>query len=84
MTRSLVLIRWTDSHYRPGWTTEEPSPEGLSCESVGWVVAESAEALTICGTLSADGAQRLGDFTIPKGAIQQVRQIGKGRHRGHP
>lgn len=75
----LVRIDWVDSSFGSSWeiykersTTSDGS---LLCESVGWVIAISADAVTISGNISGLGTpdfQNIGSMTIPDVAIKRV------------
>jgi hypothetical protein len=72
--RKLVLIEWYDSHYISGWHREVPNTEPLLCRSVGWIVYDGEEAVTIAAHITEeDDPQRSGEMTIPTRAI--VRRV---------
>ena len=72
----LVLIEWYDSHYIPGWHREPPMQKPLVCKSVGWLLYESKEAMTIASHITQeDDPQRSGEMTIPRGAIVKVTKL---------
>ena len=76
MAETLVSVRWFDSHYVPGWTMEDIDPEPLVCDSVGWIIAETDEAIVLSSHKAHN--QRCGDMTIPKCAITSQRRLRDG------
>jgi len=72
----LLYVEWVDSHYRPGWTTDDASSEPLKCVSVGWLIKEDAEGMTLSSNLSVEeNKQRCGDITIPTRAILRTKRL---------
>lgn len=73
MASELVLIVWKDAVERePGWrSTAETTSEVHLCHTVGFLVNEDADAVTIASTISeADGGEEnIGRFSIPRGMI---------------
>lgn len=68
MSRPLVVIHWIDSCSIEGWTSLEEIPlEPTLVVSVGWILAETENALTLvphCG--ETDGHEAVsGSMTIP-------------------
>lgn len=73
----LVLIKWVDSHYRPGWSTEESSDQPVTIESIGWLIGESKDAKTLAPNISNEECpQRCGDMTIPSRAVLEMKFLG--------
>ena len=72
----MVLIEWLDSHQKAGWHTEEPEREGLRCGSVGWLVYEGSEAVTVAAHMTwEEEPQRSGEMTIPRCAVVSIRDL---------
>lgn len=73
----LVLVCWWDSHQRTGWTFDDPAKYPLQCFSMGWLVHDGKEAITVAAHLaySDDGRQRTGEMTIPKCAIESIDDL---------
>lgn len=73
--RVLVLVHWVDSSSCPGvWTAiEEINYELSYCESIGWIMFEDDELMTISSHQTAN--QVSGVMTIPKCAIEQIWEI---------
>lgn len=72
----LVLVEWLDSHYRPGWTTDETLPEPVTCRSAGWIVGENPQGLVLASNVSIEATpQRCGDITIPKRSIVSITNL---------
>lgn len=73
----LVLIRWVDSRYRSGWSTEESSDQPVTIESIGWLIGESKDAKTLAPNISNEECpQRCGDMTIPSRAVLEMKFLG--------
>lgn len=77
--RRLLMIRWTDAHSAGEWRrlddavwTEAPG----DIWTVGWLIDEAETHITVASSVAEDGGQACGDMTIPRGAIQEVREIG--------
>ncbi len=70
-----ILVEWEDSRQPREsweWIDESPTPRCVSCQSVGFVVAETDSALLLAPTLGfeADGdRQMMGAITIAKRQI---------------
>ena len=77
----LVRIDWVDSHSSRGWQQIEDIGEargGLHCSSVGWLLAEGKETVTIAAHLGLSNDRRTvtqghSDMTIPRVAITKMR-----------
>jgi hypothetical protein len=73
----LELIDWIDAHGSDGWHSMKRIEEfcyGLPCRTVGWVVAENEEALTLTSSYSTSKSATSPDsgsgyFTVPKKMI---------------
>lgn len=74
----LMAIEWIDSCGPDGWTrTSEVETSPVVCRSVGWIIAESEEAMTIAPHLGPDSEdpQCNGAITIPKVCVTKRRAI---------
>jgi hypothetical protein len=75
----LVLIEWVDSHEGRGWRSVpeiEKTAELLYCRSVGWLISEDKDCLTIASHLSGEKNEGIriygcGDMCIPKCSIKK-------------
>ena len=73
---SVVWVVWEDSHQRGGWTVDDPQCHPLKCKSVGFLVSENADAVTLSANISIeDNQQRCGDMTIPRRAILKMKRL---------
>lgn len=76
-----VLIKWQDSRQAsPGWRLLEDleSPGICQCRSVGYVVHEDSEVVTLAqsvGDLDTDTAQASGVMTIPVRCITAREEL---------
>ena len=77
----LVLVEWVDSHSSPGgWLFIDDiidREDNLYCRSVGWIVKETEELITLVPHIAGEvnGNLRLsgrGDLTIPCIAITKM------------
>jgi hypothetical protein len=77
----LVLIEWEDSAQpRPAWEWVDnyELENAISCVSVGYLVAQSPNALAIApnlGDRECPRAQASGIFRIPRSAVRRIREI---------
>lgn len=77
----LVRIEWKDSSVLPGWRgANSPNAPGL-VTSVGYVIEETPEHITLTTSISNEGAV-LYPLTIPKGCIDTVTEIAVSKRRG--
>ena len=85
MEDRIVLVEWEDTNGSHGWQLESELPGLAEIKSVGFVVAENDEAITLIESISeADagnrpGAQhrRFGCATIiPLSAVHKVTELG--------
>jgi len=66
----LVIIEWNDASSFDAWADMEAAIRKnvpTLCRTVGWVVAESKEAITVVATTADDKVT--GDMTIIKSSI---------------
>ncbi len=78
----LLLVEWDDhkSPYRDSWETPRTVVQGnqpLRCVSVGWLIAENDEVLTLCASRSASDMFS-NQSTILKNCIRKRRIL---RHK---
>ena len=77
--RKLVMIEWVDSVSTGGtvWNDLEDVEAAVvaSVQSVGWVLSETKEQITLSPHISESAEQCSGDLTIPKCAIKRVRKL---------
>jgi hypothetical protein len=72
----VYYLEWVDSASCRGWTEVEridPSPK--VCRSIGFLVMENKEVITIAGHFSDNPDLCNGDITIPKVAIIKRKKI---------
>lgn len=69
----LVLIEWLDSAIAGAWTRDEPDPEPVLCQSVGWLVQDGKKVKTLAPHMTVEEeAQRAGSMTIPVCCITRI------------
>lgn len=73
----MVLIKWVDSAFAQGWMSRDAvkSHQLSKCVSVGILVAENDEQITIMQSLSVDKDQMGDGLTIPKCSIKRIRKL---------
>lgn len=82
----IVYLRWLDSCGPTGsvWIdASQALPEVCVCESVGWIVSETDEAIMVAGHVEHDISESAsGVLSIPKVAIVERRNITLPKKRG--
>ena len=78
-TKGLFWIRWVDSHGLSDgpWHDADKIPHGeVRCESVGWVLADTNDTLTIVAHRGVENTNLVGGvMMIPKRAILLKRRL---------
>ena len=84
----LVLVKWLDSY---GCSSEwqpikDINAPAMVCSSVGWLVHEGEDSIVVVPHMSPpDHAhaewQGCGDMTIPRVAVVEITELGKGKAR---
>ena len=74
----LVLVEWIDSNSANGWHQRDDmlaTIQGdLTCRSVGWVLLDADDRLTLVPNIAATGS--VGDaMTIPKLAVVSITEL---------
>ena len=75
-----VHVQWIDStaHYR--WVTVADLGSGPDpCESIGWLVRDEKDFITVAGHRSPGTDSFTGAITIPRAAVRSIKKIG-GKH----
>lgn len=68
--RPLVYVEWIDSEMVEGWQpVEDVSPEFESVHTIGWLVAENDQGVTIAAHLDETGKRTCDVMRIPHVAI---------------
>jgi hypothetical protein len=77
----LVLVEWEDSA-RPvsqwQWIDEYQIPETVRCVSVGYLIAETENALAIApnlGGMLTDRVQASGIIRVPRSAVRSITDL---------
>lgn len=74
----LLLIEWMDSVQPvPGWQflNDAPALEAIRCQSVGWLVGETAKVKMIAPNIGGDFEQGSGFLRIPVRSIMSIRKL---------
>lgn len=77
----LVLVEWEDSSQPiPAWQWVETyeAPEIVRCVSVGYLIAETADALAVApniGDVGSDRIQASGIIRIPRRAVCRIADL---------
>ncbi len=70
-----VLVEWVDTGVIHGWLPQESNGNCIAhCESVGFLVKENDEGITICFGRSDQGLV-MEKKTIPKGCIKSIKEL---------
>jgi hypothetical protein len=75
---SLVSVVWLDSTRDINWTLVENMVQVLNyCESIGWLICDKQEFITIAGHKSnlPNEVHYCGAMTIPKCAVKTIRRL---------
>lgn len=72
-TEGAVAVEWIDSSTFQGWHSKGQSFEAQPCSSVGFVVEDSKEWLTLAGSKTPNQWCQI--MTIPKVAIKRIRAL---------
>lgn len=84
--RPIVEITWTDANSSHGWTAPDELEELLAapCHTVGYLIHETREALTLAGSLDLSNKENVepinaacGTMVIPKKMITARRTLRK-------
>lgn len=77
----LLYIEWHDAYTYDSWDTEEGAIDMcknmLPCHSVGWLLKETKDQITICHTFNP--AMVMGSLHIPKGMIVRKMELKTGK-----
>lgn len=77
--RKPVHVRWIDSGGHRGWNDPaDLNLKPMECESLGWLVHEGKDAVTVALNRVADGSScaPFGELmTIPRVAIKRMRRV---------
>ncbi len=73
---TLVHVHWIDSCSTGGWTQSGGAAKVTRCESVGWLVCEDSESLTVAGHYSPSTSEWNGVMTIPRVAVESTKRFG--------
>jgi len=70
-----VLIEWNDTGVIHGWLCQESNGDSIAhCESVGFLIKENDEGITICFGISDQGLV-MEKKTIPRGCIKSIKEL---------
>ena len=74
----LLLIEWDDASHSDGsWKDRseyQRRNKPLRCQSIGWVIADTDECMTLCASRNPYG-EWSGDTVIPKSFIRKRRLL---------
>jgi len=74
MNKRCVYIEWVDSSYATGWVDADDERKPCEIVTVGLVVRETDDHVTIASSLDANG-NPLSPLTIPKVAITEQWEV---------
>lgn len=71
-----VQIKWIDSIRSDGWQYyEDISAEPMECESIGFLIKESANCYAITSTIGNEPLQMCQYLSIPKCAVTEFKVL---------
>ncbi len=70
MEETIVIIHWLDSDRDDGWVEVTDDKPMNVCKSVGYLISENEESVSISTTICQSGPQWLSPLRIPKCAIK--------------
>jgi len=76
----IVLVEWLDSRHGEGWIRLEEVQADLAptrCESVGWLISQDNDSITLAGHCADNPKQVCGDMTIPAKAVLSITRLQK-------
>jgi hypothetical protein len=77
----LVLVLWDDSSQPISqwqWVDDYSCPEIVECASVGFLIAETEQAIALApnlGDIRQDRRQASGIFRIPRSAVRKIVEL---------
>jgi hypothetical protein len=76
----LVIVEWTDSASSATWS-DKRELEPSVCVSVGWLLADGDDAITVAASYTNTGAW--GDHTaIPRSVVRRIVDLRQDRRTG--
>lgn len=81
----LAYVEWFDSMGGDHWQPLDANRrEDLRCRSVGWILREDHDGLTLVPHIATEGAQGRGVLTIPRVSITAIINLRPPRRRHGP
>ncbi len=75
MSEKIIHLEWVDSTSMQGWVNDYKTPN-VNCVSVGLLVSENKESITIASNKSLGFENAYGQYmTIPKCAIKKRKWL---------
>lgn len=74
----IIYVEWVDSSHNTGWQTAEAALKEdhlLDCKTVGFLIKETDDHLTVAQSSAVDPDQVDGVLTIPKVAITKRKYL---------
>lgn len=76
VNKEIVIIEWVDSVRASDWTyVEDVDEKPMDCISVGFLVEETNDSVTIAQNYGIKPEQVCNTMTIPKCSIKSIRKI---------
>lgn len=76
----LVFVEWLDAYSsESGWKSAKKmrGQKPVRVKSVGWLVADEPDYITVAGTFIPSDGDGDGDVTIVRGMIKRIVEIGE-------
>lgn len=72
---SLVRVRWQDSAVLNGWRSTASAFSTGVIETVGYVVEDNLQQITVTGSVAGEMESVAWPMTIPRGCVEEVTEI---------
>lgn len=77
----MVQVIWRDSHSSSSWADLQEviaDKETMDCLSIGFLVAEHDDRITLMGSMSLQNPEHVGDhLSIPRETIKEIIELGR-------
>lgn len=78
--KKMVIVRWRDAVHEFGWLDDGDDAKDSQdmCVSIGFVLKSTAKVLRIAMTLGEDDGEVAQTLQIPRGMIEEIRDLTVG------
>lgn len=74
----IIHLKWLDAAHcdGTGWKSlEDYVPTGIVCETVGFLIHEDEETITLATSIDIEGGNFASEFLVPKVCIKERKQL---------